>query len=175
MKQLCIALGFFDGLHLGHDALLKKTIERARELDLTPAVLTFDQHPKTVLTGKPTPLIYTPEKRAQLLHDLYGIDTLCTCHVDMEFLNMSPEAFVQDVLLKQYHAAYVIAGEDFHYGRKNEGTPETLQKTCNALGIGVDILPCVTLDGIVVSSSYIRSLIQDGNIAEGEHFLGHSL
>ena len=141
MKERVIALGFFDGVHLGHGALLRRAAEEAALRGCTPAVFTFDRPPKEVVTGVPCPLINSPEDRRDLV--------------------------------RRYHAVHLVAGHDHHFGHRNQGTPELLAQKCAQLGLGCDIIPKVEVAGITVSSTYIRRLVELGQISRANRFLGH--
>jgi len=173
MGNIVLALGFFDGIHLGHSALLNKTKERAAQLGLAPAVFTFDRHPRQVITGKPTPLINSADDRQEILHRIYGIERIFVCPFTEEVMRLAPREFIRRYLHESYDVAHVVAGHDFHFGYRNEGTPQILQEECAKLGIGCDIVSRVELDGITVSSSYIRQLLQQGQMARACRFLGH--
>ena len=155
-----IALGFFDGVHLGHGALLKKTAERARELGITPAAFTFDRSPKEFVTGVPVPLLTSAAERAEIIREYYGIGTVFVEPFDRAMMTMPWEDFITELLVKKYRAVHLVAGHDFRFGYKNQGDPEKLREKCRALGLGCDIIPKVELDGVTVSSTYIRSLIR---------------
>lgn len=173
MKQKVIALGFFDGVHLGHGALLRKTAERARELGLTAAAFTFDRAPKEAVFGVPIPLINSCDDRVALMRRLYGVEEVIVAPFDRDMMTLSWETFITELLVKTHGAAHLVAGHDFRFGHKNQGTPALLQEKCRALGIGCDIIPAVTLDGVTVSSTHIRSLLQRGEMEEAARFLGH--
>ena len=143
MKQRVIALGFFDGVHLGHGALLRRTAEEARKRDCTPAVFTFDRPPKEVVTGIPCPLINSPEDRKDLLRRLYGISDVLMVPFDREMMTTPWDGFVTEILVKRYHAVHLVAGHDHHFGHKNQGSPELLAEKCAQLGLGCDIIPKV--------------------------------
>ena len=161
MKQRVIALGFFDGVHLGHGALLRRTVEAARRRGCTPAVFTFDRPPKEVVTGIPCPLINSPAARKDLLRRLYGITDVLMVPFDREMMTTPWDRFVTDILVERYHAVHLVAGHDHHFGHKNQGSPELLAEKCAELGLGCDIIPKVELGGITVSSTYIRTLCHD--------------
>ena len=167
-----IALGFFDGVHRGHGALLRRTVERAAQLGATPAVFTFDRPPKEVVTGKPVPLINSPEDRRELIRRIYGIEQVIMAPFDRAMMTMGWQDFITS-LVEQYGAVHLVAGHDYHFGYKNEGTPERLQQRCNQLGLGCDIIPKVEYDGITVSSTYIRTLVEAGDVERAAAFLGH--
>ena len=173
MKERVIALGFFDGVHLGHAALLRRTVEEAAARGVTPAVFTFDRVPKEVLTGIPCPLINSPEDRADLVRRLYGIRDVIMVPFDDEMRTTSWEDFVTKILVERYHAVHLVAGHDHHFGHKNQGSPELLVQKSAELGLGCDIIPKVEIGGITVSSTYIRRLVELGQIERANCFLGH--
>ena len=168
-----IALGFFDGVHLGHGALLRKTAERARELGVTPAAFTFDRSPKEFVTGVPVPLLTSAAERAEIIREYYGIGTVFVEPFDRAMMTMPWEDFITELLVKKYRAVHLVAGHDFRFGYKNQGDPEKLCEKCRALGLGCDIIPKVELDGVTVSSTYIRSLVEAGEVERAARFLGH--
>ncbi len=167
-----IALGFFDGVHRGHGALLRRTVERAAALGATPAVFTFDRPPKEVVTGHPVPLINSPEDRRALIRRLYGIEQVIMAPFDRAMMTMNWQDFITS-LVEQYGAVHLVAGHDYHFGYKNEGTPELLRSRCAELGLGCDIIPKVEYEGITVSSTYIRTLVEAGDVERAAAFLGH--
>lgn len=173
MKHTVIALGFFDGVHLGHGALLRRTVELAHEKNCIPAVFTFDRPPKEVVTGIPCPLINSPEDRRELLRRLYGIEDVIMVPFDTEMMTTSWTDFVTELLVKRHHAVHLVAGHDHRFGHKNAGTPALLQEKCAELGIGCDIIPKVEIGGVTVSSTYIRRLVELGQVERAALFLGH--
>lgn len=173
MKPCVLALGFFDGVHLGHGALLRRTRELADELHLTAAALTFDTHPDTLVRGETVPLLNTADERAILMRGLYGIDEVRTLHFDETTMAQPWQSFVRDTLKQTYRAAYVVCGEDFRFGAGGEGTAEKLRAECEALGIGCDVIAQVRMEGQIVSSTCIRAFLQDGETARAVRFLGH--
>ena len=173
MKEKVIALGFFDGVHLGHAALLRRTVEEAALRGVTPAVFTFDRPPKEVLTGTPCPLINSPEDRKDLVQRLFGIREVLMVPFDHEMMTTPWDDFVTNILVGRYHAVHLVAGHDHHFGHKNQGSPELLMEKCRELGLGCDIIPKVEVGGITVSSTYIRRLVEMGQIERANRFLGH--
>ena len=173
MKEKVIALGFFDGVHLGHAALLRRTVEEAARRGVTPAVFTFDRPPKEVLTGTPCPLINSPEDRKDLVQRLFGIREVLMVPFDHEMMTTPWDDFVTNILVGRYHAVHLVAGHDHHFGHKNQGSPELLMEKCRELGLGCDIIPKVEVGGITVSSTYIRRLVEMGQIERANRFLGH--
>ena len=173
MKPTVIALGFFDGVHMGHGALLRRTVERAKELHAVPAVFTFDRPPKEVVTGKKVFLINSPEDRQGLISRLYGIERVILAPFDRQMMTLGWEDFITELLVRRNGAVHLVAGHDYHFGHRNQGTPALLLEKCRELGLGCDIIPKVELDGITVSSTHIRSLIAAGDVERAAEFLGH--
>ena len=172
-ERRVIALGCFDGVHIGHGALLKKTCERAAELGAIPAAMSFDTHPDTLVFGTPTELLNTMDERKQLMQSLYGIEDVIFCHFDKAMMNMDWEAFVEDYLIRELHACHLVCGHDYHFGARGFGNAERLTEKCRALGLGCDVIGEVKLDGVTVSSTYLRRLLKEGRMEEAVRFLGH--
>lgn len=168
-----IALGFFDGVHTGHGALLRRVTAMAGQLGAVPAAVTFDAHPDAVILGQGASLLTTPAERADLMRRLYGIREVIVARFDTELMHMDWREFVTDFLVARHGAVHLVAGHDFHFGYRGEGNPERLQQLCAQLGIGCDIIPPVALDGITVSSTYIRTLVAQGEMERATEFLGH--
>lgn len=168
-----IALGFFDGVHLGHGALLRRVAEEAARLHAIPTALTFDRHPKSFAGGKPVPLINTPQDRTDLMRAQYGIEDVVVLPFDRAMMEMPWDRFVSEVLVERFRAIHVVAGHDYRFGYKGMGDPARLKALCSELGIGCDIIQRVELDGVTISSTHIRRLIEDGNMEEANRFLGH--
>ena len=173
VEKTVIALGFFDGVHRGHGALLRKAAERAGELNAAPAVFTFDRSPKEFVTGKPVLLINSNDDRRDIIRRVYGIRRVIFAPFDREMMTMPSQDFITELLVKQYGAVHLVAGHDYRFGHKNEGTVERLREKCRELGLGCDIIPKVELEGITVSSTYIRTLLEQGDVERAALFLGH--
>ena len=172
-KKRVIALGFFDGVHLGHAALLKLCKQRSEELGATPAAFTFDISPASLIQKKPVPLLTTPADRARIMERLYGMEEVIVAHYDEQMMHTPWRDFVVNYLVRDHQAVHLVAGHDFRFGYRGEGDPQKLQALCAELGVGCDIVPRVELEGITVSSTYIRSLIAEGEMARAIRFLGH--
>ena len=173
VEKTVIALGFFDGVHRGHGALLRKAAERAGELNAAPAVFTFDRSPKEFVTGKPVLLINSNDDRRDIIRRVYGIQRVIFAPFDREMMTMPWQDFITELLVKQYRAVHLVAGHDYRFGHKNEGTVERLREKCRELELGCDIIPKVELEGITVSSTYIRTLLEQGDVERAALFLGH--
>ena len=171
-RKNIIALGFFDGIHLGHQALMERTVTRAGEQGMDPAVFTFDRSPREFITGIPIPLITTVEDRQALIRSLFPIEKIFVGVFDQTMMTMHWRDYLH-MLVEKYDAGWLVAGHDFRFGHKNEGTVDLLQQECVALGLGCDIIPPVTVDGINVSSSHIRTLLERGDVETANRFLGY--
>ncbi len=167
-----IALGFFDGVHLGHAALLERTKQRAAEIGALPSVLSFDVHPDTLVFGKEVPLINSAIGREEIIRRCFGIDNVVFIHFNQHVMHMPWQDFAASVI-DELQAAWVVVGHDFSFGWRGEGTPEKLRSCCAARGVGCDVIPPVMLDGRVISSTYIRTLIERGDMEEAARWLGH--
>ena len=168
-----IALGFFDGVHLGHAALLRLTRRRADELGIPAAVLTFDTHPDTLVYHQPVPLINTLEDRKYLMEEKFSMDEVILAHFDRAMMEMPWEAFVEDYLLGELGAKHVVCGHDFSFGYRGQGTPDKLRRLCAQRCVGVNVVDKVSLGGITVSSTHIRQLIRQGDMEAAAQMLGH--
>ena len=167
-----IALGFFDGIHIGHSALMREVLEIGRRENLLPSVITFDAHPQTLVSGKAVPLINSPEDRAGLIHRIFGIDDIIFLHFDKDTVNMPWDRFI-DHLIGEFGARYLVAGHDFRFGSGGQGNSGLLKQKCAESGIGCCIVPEVKLDGITSSSTFIRELISNGAMGLANEYLGH--
>jgi len=172
-KKRVIALGFFDGVHRGHGALLQKVVERAKEKDATPSAFTFDPHPESVIFQKPFCLLTSPEDRADLMRRYYDIQDVIVAPFTQELMKQPWDSFIRDTLVRDLNACHLVAGHDYHFGYKGEGNPARLRALCNDLDIGLDIIEKVERDGITISSTYIRTLVAQGEIERANEFLGH--
>ena len=164
------ALGFFDGVHLGHQALLAQCCRLAESLDAVPAAITFDAHPQSLFMDRPPVLLSTEADRRRLLHH-YGIKVVHTLPVTQEIMAMPWEEFLERLL--GLGAVGFVCGDDFRFGHMGRGNVETLRAFCDQRG-----LPCVTvseqlLGGKRISSTLIRSRIDSGDMESATKYLGH--
>ena len=172
MEKYVLALGFFDGVHIGHGALLHKTNKRAEALGALPGVITFDRHPRAHTGGQEVPLIGTSQMRKKLIAQKFGINMVEEIVFDESFRKMPPGEFI-DFLEKTYAPLHLVCGHDFRFGYQGEGNPELLAQACKRRGIGLDIIEEARLEGVLVSSTHIRQLLQEGDMQEAARFLGH--
>ena len=163
------ALGFFDGVHLGHQMLLKECCRLAAEMNCQTAAITFENHPKSLFAG-PVPLISTVRDRQRLLEQ-YGIRHVRTYPVTPDVMGMPWEVFLEELV--ESGAVGCVCGDDFHFGRKGEGNPRKLAEFCAARGFPCRVVSEQTLDGKRISSTRIRGKIEEGNMESATRLLGH--
>lgn len=167
-KPFAMALGFFDGVHRGHGALL----EKVRNMTEDCAVLTFNQHPGAVLGREIVPLLTSVEDRRWLFKHIYGISQVIVADFQ-EICAMDWEAFIEEFLLKKYKVTHVVAGHDFHFGQGGKGNPEKLKEKCQQLGVNCTIIPAVVENNVIISSTVIRKSLESGEMEKALSFLGH--
>ena len=172
MKQVkrVFALGFFDGVHLGHQALLGECVRLAEKLGAQTAAITFDRHPRSLFEQTPPPLISTASTRDLLLRR-YGIDFVRAFPVTKEVMGMPWRKFLAEMMA--CGAVGFVCGDDFHFGRCNEGSVQALREFCGQRGMPCVIVPEQTVDGKRISSTYIRRQIESGDMETAMRFLGH--
>ena len=170
MNKKIFALGFFDGVHLGHQALLNTCVGLARELGAQSAAITFEKHPKALFLPTPPALINSIEDRKALLRS-YGMEQLLVLSVTRESMAQPWQDFLEELCVDG--AVGFVCGDDFRFGHKGEGNAEKLRAFCKEKGLPCVIVPEQTLDGIRISSTYIRSLIEEGDMEAAAKFLGH--
>lgn len=168
-----IALGFFDGVHRGHAALLQEARESANSRNAGAAALTFDRHPENIIIGRRVPLISSKLDREQLMRRLYGIDEVIVERFDRDMMHMEWDAFLSEYLIRRFGAVYLVAGHDYKFGYMGQGNAERLAAKCRELGVGCSVIPKVQHCGITVSSTYIRGLIAQGEMERANTYLGH--
>lgn len=174
-ENLSLALGTFDGIHKGHQFLIKKAIEKAKEKQGKSMVLTFSEHPQKVFRGVTDPiLINTHEEKLFLLKEL-GVDIVVFAHFTEEFKNLSAESFFEDILVSKLNAKYIFSGFNYTFGKERKGTPELLKRLGEQRNIYVEIIEPVMVKNQVVSSTIIRKMIELGEISEAQEYLGTDL
>lgn len=163
---LVLAMGNFDGLHLGHRAVIGRAVDIAREKQLPSAVLTFKQHPRSVLFPESPPLLLLPpEEKVRRIEQL-GVDMLVHLDFTTQLASLSAEEFARQILSEKLHAKQIVVGEDFHFGKERKGTPSMLQEVGRELGFTVTFVPPVQLGKCEVSSTQIRKLLGEGKVRE---------
>ena len=168
----CVALGNFDGVHAGHQALILRAVEKAKERNLKSGVFSFSTHPKNLFAGENVVknIIYQEEKAA--LIEKLGVDYLFNVPFTRTVAQMEPVEFIDDLLVDRMQMKEAFCGFNYRFGYKAAGNPEILRQEGLRKGFHVNEIPPVTIDGDVVSSTLIRGLIKAGEMEECEKYLG---
>ncbi len=167
-----MTIGVFDGVHRGHQHIIGRAVDRARDTDLPAVVITFDPHPSEVVRpGTHPPRLTTTSRKAELLAGL-GVDVMCVLPFTVEFSHLGPAEFVHEVLVEHLHAAAVVVGENFRFGHKAAGDVATLRALGKTFGFAVEAVPIVSNDDTTFSSTYVRSCIDAGDVAAAAKVLG---
>jgi riboflavin kinase/FMN adenylyltransferase len=173
-KKVCLAIGFFDGVHLGHQQIIRQTISDARQHDAVAVVLTFDRHPNSVVApDKVPPLIYSLPQKLRAIESL-GADALLLIQFDKKFSEQTGEEFIRSLARDFGKIHSVCVGADFVFGHKRSGNVALLKKLGAELNFQVHGLSAVSLDDQVVSSTRIRETIRAGNFDAASQMLGRT-
>jgi riboflavin kinase/FMN adenylyltransferase len=171
-KPVALAIGNFDGMHRGHQEILRRVIERARRTKQTAAVLTFYPHPARVLRPAESPsLLATLEQRLGAF-DAIGIDAALVMEFTAELAQVSPEEFARHALAETMRARAVLVGKNFRFGHRQSGDLKLLEEFGRRWGFDVDVVPPVMDGGIVISSTQIRQAVRDGRMEDAKRMLG---
>lgn len=169
-----IGIGNFDGVHLGHQKLIKHVKALADEKKTQAAVYTFSPHPARVLHAtKAPPLITSPQCRFKMLKSM-GIEVIIEECFTPEFARLSPQEFVREIIFENLRPACIVVGENYRFGYKAQGNIDTLKILLNPYLIDLEVIPSLEIDGAVCSSSRIRKLIAAGEVEKGAHLLGRN-
>lgn len=167
-----VTTGTFDGVHRGHQAIIRYLVERARRVGGVPTVVTFDPHPREVLTGQPVPLLTTLDERADLMEAL-GVERFVVVPFSRDLSLLEPEDYVADVLVGQVGVREIVVGYDHRFGRKARGDRALLERLGDEHGFSVDVIPEQVEGDVTVSSTEIRRLLADaGDAARAAVLLG---
>ena len=170
--RVAVALGMFDGVHIGHQSILRRAVELARTMDGTSAVFTFSNHPMSVLSPERMPLQIGTEALKEQQAEELGIDLFVSIPFTRDFAQRTSEEFLA-LLRDDFAPRYVVTGPNYTFGQKGRGTQRQLLREGSDYGFQAEICPAILRDGRPVSSTRIRALIADGNLAEANDFLGH--
>jgi riboflavin kinase/FMN adenylyltransferase len=167
-----VALGNFDGVHLGHQKIFKKVMEDAREIGGEGVVVTFEPHPLKILSPSRCPPLLTPFRKKMAFIEQSGIRTVLCIEFTPALSRLSPLEFVENVLMKRISPRKVVVGFNYHFGQKKSGDAKMLKTLCKPFHVEVDIVEPLVIDGMAVSSSRIRELIKSGRMQEASRLLG---
>jgi len=171
-RPSCLAMGVFDGVHIGHRAVIGAAVRAARATDRVPAVLTFEPHPDAVLQkGASPPLLTTTEEKLALLRGL-EVHLTIVAPFDRQLAGMEAETFVRQVLTEQLRARCIVVGENWRFGAGGRGTAGLLNRLAARLGLRIAVVPSVYAGRRKVSSTRIRTLLLRGDAVAARHLIG---
>jgi riboflavin kinase/FMN adenylyltransferase len=171
-RPVVLTLGVFDGLHLGHQLIISRVVERARALGAVPTVVTFDPHPRAVLHPESAPpLLQTFDQKVEAF-DVLGVEQAIVVRFTREFAEVRADEFLKDVVHERLQAREVYLGRGFAFGRNREGDINLLRRVSGELGFFADEVPEVRLRGQRISSSRIRELLAAGRVNLARRMLG---
>jgi riboflavin kinase/FMN adenylyltransferase len=167
-----VTVGFFDGVHLGHQAVIRRTVDEGRSRGLRPVAVTFDRHPRETLTPGKVPKLLTTLRRKAGLIEALGIDILLVLEFTEEFSRWQPDEFVARILVSGLRTEHAVVGTNFTFGHKAAGTLETLTELGEGRGFSVEGVELLALDGRAVSATSIREALAAGDLVWPERALG---
>lgn len=174
IEPAAVALGNFDGVHLGHQELIRQAVARAKEKGLKAAVFTFSNHPKDLLPKeKKVKNILVKADKEKIIESL-GVDYLFNVPFTKEIMTMSPQDFVEQLLIGRFNMKSAFCGFNYHFGFKAQGNPQVLREMGAVRGYEVTEIPPYKIKGDVVSSSLIRTLIASGQVEKCETYMGRN-
>lgn len=171
LRKTVLTIGNFDGIHLGHQAILKDVVKKAGEVSGAPAVMTFNPHPQKIFRGIDPPIIVKFEERLKIIES-FGISVTYVVGRSKDFYRMSAEEFIEDVMVKSLSVIHIIVGNDFTLGKDRTGGIELLEKMGAKLGFGVDVQDDIMMGGVLVKSTTIRNLIIAGKVYRASLLMG---
>lgn len=171
-RKSVVALGFFDGVHLGHQAILRRAKLLAQEIGGISVAVTFDRHPLAVVGSGPPPLLLTSRQQRWKYILETGVEAVVELPFDKQFSQLSPESFIDEILVDRLGAVAVVVGYNFHFGRQGRGDVRLLQKRGRMYGLQVQEIAPVLWEKEVVSSTRIRQLLKEGRVEEAARLLG---
>ena len=169
-----LTLGNFDGVHLGHQKIFKELKEEARKMDGESIIFTFDPHPLQILAPQRCPPFITPFKKKLMLVERSGIDVIIVAAFDLDLANITPEAFVKQILVDKIGAKKILVGYNYYFGKDRKGNVEMLIGFGKKFGFEVKVIEAVKVNDTTVSSSKIRELIQGGQMGQAAQLLGRN-
>lgn len=173
-RGCAVTIGNFDGLHLGHQAIVRQLREHARRLDLPSVMMSFEPMPREFFAPDSAPARLSSPREKMRMAQALGIDIFAWARFDAAFASLSPHAFLEDLIAARLNAHYVLVGEDFRFGQKRAGDIETLRAFAHDRDIEIAPLPDVQVDGARVSSTRVRDALAAGEVGQATRLLGHA-
>ena len=171
-RGIALTIGNFDGVHLGHQAMLRRLLARASELGLPACVMTFEPHPREFFAPDAAPPRLSTLREKLELFAKIGIDRCYVCRFDRDFAALPAEDFVNHVLREKLHVKWVLIGDDFRFGAQRRGDFAMLQRLCDGSDLEVEAMSSVEHAGLRVSSTAVRTALQQGDLAQARALLG---
>lgn len=173
-KKTAVVIGFFDGVHLGHRKIINECIKRAKKLNISSIVLTFDKPPLNVIKrGTHKKLIIPYELKIKIINSM-GVDHIVVVSIGLDFLKLTPEKFCRDILIDRLNVKEIFVGEGFRFGVNATGDVPFMKDFLKDYGIKVNIMPLLKVKGEIVSSTTIRKYYSEGRIKEISELLGRN-
>ncbi|MCH1960810.1 MULTISPECIES: bifunctional riboflavin kinase/FAD synthetase [Romboutsia] len=173
INKSVVTIGNFDGLHKGHQVLVKKAVEYGFKNNIKSVVFTFDNHPANYFIKNSIKNIISNKEKEQRIKDM-GIDLIISIPFDEYMTKISPREFVKDILIDKLGVKKIIVGYDFTFAKNKEGNVNLLKELCSEYNFELEIVNPIKIDNIRVSSTYIRNLIKDGQVSKVKKYLGHN-
>ena len=173
IKKSVVTIGNFDGLHKGHQVLIKKAVESAKQRNIESIVFTFENHPANYFAKTPIKNVITNEEKIKRLKD-FGVDYVISIPFDEYMTKISALEFVKGILLDKLGAKKIIVGHDFTFAKNKEGDTKLLKKLSDEYGFEVEVIMPIKVNDIRVSSTYIRNLVAQGSVCSVKEYLGYN-
>ena len=167
-----VALGNFDGVHLGHQKIIERVKEEAANIGGEGIVITFEPHPLRILSPSHCPPLLTTFKKKMMLIEKSGIQTVFCIEFTLPFSRLTPVEFVEEILIKKVNPVKIIVGYNYHFGQKKSGDVNTLKTLCKPFHVEVEVVAPLLIESTAVSSSRIREFIKNGKMEEASKLLG---
>jgi riboflavin kinase/FMN adenylyltransferase len=167
-----LTIGNYDGIHIGHQKIIERVVRKAREMSGTAMLMTFNPHPLSVLKPDTYTRLITPLHLKKKLIEASGIEVMLLVPFDAQFQSLTPEMFMQDILVDRLAVKAVFVGYDFKFGKDGAGNVKMLKKFADRHGFDFEIIEAIRMDGERIGSNSIRKLIMGGNVEKAAQFLG---
>jgi len=180
LKQSCnfsnpvVSMGTFDGVHTGHQALLKHLVARAKKISGEAIIITYYHHPLETIHKKTFPYLLTERNKKENLLKSYGIDCVLYLNFNNEMAQMNPRDFIEEIIIGKVNARELIVGHDTHFGKDRGGDHKLLHDIADEKDLNIEIFPPYKISNRIVSSSIIRDFVREGSMEQVSNFLGRS-